>query len=260
MCDPDSRRPAVTESDANAQNQPENAPTDQTKQEQSACCEHTHAAEQRKEEASKEGERPAPFLVAEHTALDALNSRCAPWGDDIEWWDTGQSLMDWMLAAELIDQHVIDTLLARCSAQALNQVADQARELREHFRELVTRHAGEPLTPEALSDLEQIRQQLVNDRQYQDIVPNETGQGIELQWRRDWQNAEQLLAPLIEQMADVICSPQLVNVKNCEWPPCTLWFLDTTKNKKRRWCTMQVCGNRAKAAAHRAKKKAKNKA
>jgi predicted RNA-binding Zn ribbon-like protein len=30
-------------------------------------------------------------------------------------------------------------------------------------------------------------------------------------------------------------------------------FLDTTKNGRRRWCDMATCGNRAKAARHRAK-------
>ena len=206
-------------------------------------------------ETAPDSTRPAPFLVAEHPALDALNSRCAPWGNDIEWWDNGESLMDWMLAAGLIDQGVIDTLHERCSAQALNRVADQARDLREHFRELISRYAGAPLTPAALADLAQIREQLPKDRQYMDVVATDNGEGIELRWQRKWEKPEQLLAPLVEKMADILCSPQLLNVRNCEWPPCTLWFLDTTKNKKRRWCSMQVCGNRAKAAAHRAKKK-----
>tara|TARA_Y100001949_G_scaffold173565_2_gene179396 strand:+ start:518 stop:1219 length:702 start_codon:yes stop_codon:yes gene_type:complete len=226
----------------------------QTEKSKDTCCEHTHASAEQKEASGADG-RPAPFLVAEHPALDALNSLCAPWGNDIEWWDTGQSLMDWMLAADLIDQAVVDRLHERCSAQALDSVADQARELREHFRELIHRYGGAPLTPDALADLAQIREQLLKDRQYMDVVETENGEGIELRWQRDWEKPEQLLAPLVEKMAEILCSPQLVNVKNCEWPPCTLWFLDTTKNKKRRWCTMQVCGNRAKAAAHRAKKK-----
>jgi predicted RNA-binding Zn ribbon-like protein len=31
---------------------------------------------------------------------------------------------------------------------------------------------------------------------------------------------------------------------------CVLWFLDTSKNGRRRWCSMARCGNRAKVAAH----------
>ncbi|XVQ07121.1 CGNR zinc finger domain-containing protein [Spirillospora sp. CA-255316] len=39
-------------------------------------------------------------------------------------------------------------------------------------------------------------------------------------------------------------------VKACAHPGCVLYFHDTTKNGTRRWCSMAVCGNRAKAARH----------
>jgi predicted RNA-binding Zn ribbon-like protein len=38
------------------------------------------------------------------------------------------------------------------------------------------------------------------------------------------------------------------HVKVC--PACRWLFLDSSKNKSRRWCDMKVCGNRAKARAH----------
>ena len=43
-------------------------------------------------------------------------------------------------------------------------------------------------------------------------------------------------------------------IRGCEGPVCTLLFLDRTKAHGRRWCSMAVCGNRAKAAAHRARR------
>ncbi|GAA1842794.1 CGNR zinc finger domain-containing protein [Actinomadura bangladeshensis] len=39
-------------------------------------------------------------------------------------------------------------------------------------------------------------------------------------------------------------------VKPCAHPDCVLHFYDTTKSGTRRWCSMAVCGNRAKAARH----------
>ena len=39
----------------------------------------------------------------------------------------------------------------------------------------------------------------------------------------------------------------------CAGAACTLVFLDGTRSHARRWCSMAVCGNRAKAAAHRAR-------
>jgi predicted RNA-binding Zn ribbon-like protein len=41
------------------------------------------------------------------------------------------------------------------------------------------------------------------------------------------------------------------HVKACEGPACTLLFLDKTRRHTRRWCSMAVCGNRAKQSAHR---------
>jgi predicted RNA-binding Zn ribbon-like protein len=41
------------------------------------------------------------------------------------------------------------------------------------------------------------------------------------------------------------------NVKACEGPACTLLFADHTRGHARPWCSMAICGNRAKQAAHR---------
>jgi predicted RNA-binding Zn ribbon-like protein len=39
-------------------------------------------------------------------------------------------------------------------------------------------------------------------------------------------------------------------VRPCAHPDCILWFLDTSRNGTRRWCSMAACGNRAKAQRH----------
>ncbi|MGH7080341.1 MAG: CGNR zinc finger domain-containing protein [Acetobacteraceae bacterium] len=40
-------------------------------------------------------------------------------------------------------------------------------------------------------------------------------------------------------------------MKACENQACTLLFADHTRGHRRRWCSMAICGNRAKQAAHR---------
>jgi predicted RNA-binding Zn ribbon-like protein len=39
-------------------------------------------------------------------------------------------------------------------------------------------------------------------------------------------------------------------IRQCAHPRCVLWFLDTSRNGSRRWCSMAGCGNRAKALQH----------
>jgi len=198
-------------------------------------------------------DKPAPFLVAEHPALDALNSRCAPWGNEIEWWGDGAGLLDWVRAAQLVDGEVLDRMASEAGPDALDKLATQARQLREWFRDLIARFAGQPFPASAIAELEPLNRWLARDRQIRVIEAE--GEGVHLHWQGSFTRPEHLLAPLAAHMAELIASDQLVSVKNCEWPPCTLWFVDTSKNQKRRWCSMAVCGNRAKAAAHRARTK-----
>jgi predicted RNA-binding Zn ribbon-like protein len=49
---------------------------------------------------------------------------------------------------------------------------------------------------------------------------------------------------------DLLCYADPSLVKKCENAACVLFFYDTTKNHSRRWCSMRVCGNRMKVAAH----------
>lgn len=42
-------------------------------------------------------------------------------------------------------------------------------------------------------------------------------------------------------------------LRRCAHPDCVLYFHDTSPKRSRRWCSMAVCGNRAKAARHYAR-------
>jgi predicted RNA-binding Zn ribbon-like protein len=62
-----------------------------------------------------------------------------------------------------------------------------------------------------------------------------------------------VLLPIARALADLVCTEDFTFVKACEGPPCTLLFVDRTRGRVRRWCSMAICGNRAKQAAHRAR-------
>jgi predicted RNA-binding Zn ribbon-like protein len=61
-----------------------------------------------------------------------------------------------------------------------------------------------------------------------------------------------LLIPVIESAADALVTNELTRVRRCADPRCRRVFYDSTRNGTRRWCEMATCGNRAKAARHRA--------
>jgi predicted RNA-binding Zn ribbon-like protein len=59
-------------------------------------------------------------------------------------------------------------------------------------------------------------------------------------------------------LAKLVCEEDFANVKPCEGHRCNLLFADHTRRRARRWCSMAVCGNRAKQAAHRNRLKDKH--
>jgi predicted RNA-binding Zn ribbon-like protein len=74
---------------------------------------------------------------------------------------------------------------------------------------------------------------------------------------RRWRSPESLLPPIGEALAKFVCEEDFANVKACEGHTCTLVFADRTRRRARKWCSMAICGNRAKQAAHRSRLKNK---
>ncbi len=75
-------------------------------------------------------------------------------------------------------------------------------------------------------------------------------------WRWDPAEAliETLLGPIALSALTVLTQHNLARIKQCEGDHCGWLFFDTTKNRLRRWCEMEVCGNRAKVRAFRQRK------
>jgi predicted RNA-binding Zn ribbon-like protein len=75
---------------------------------------------------------------------------------------------------------------------------------------------------------------------------------------RTWvgaQDARSLLSSVARDAIDVLGGPRAARLKRCEGSRCALLFVDTSRSGRRRWCSMERCGNRAKVAAHRRRRK-----
>ncbi len=79
--------------------------------------------------------------------------------------------------------------------------------------------------------------------------------GFAWRWKVDTDDLGWMLWPITLSAADVLLSPDLRKLKECPGPGCGWLFLDTSKNHTRRWCTMEGCGNRAKARSHYQRKR-----
>lgn len=209
--------------------------------------------------------RPPPFFIADNLGLDFLNTIAVPVDTKVEWLTSGEDLLAWLRQAGLVPDDVLDAFRKNAVPGELDCVAAQARALRDWFKSFVYKHMGRPLQPTSLRELERLNQLLGRDEQFGQVVirdrlsgrqhdhARKNGEASGLAWhiQRRWRSRESLLYPIARSLADLVCTEDFTYVKACEGPPCTLLFIDRTRHHTRRWCSMAICGNRAKQAAHR---------
>lgn len=202
--------------------------------------------------------RPPAIFVADAPGLDFLNSIATPVDVPVDWIEDGEGYLGWLEQAGLVPAEVLREMRRRSSPEELDRVADQARRLREWFRGFVRQRMGRPLTTGALAEMKPLNRLLERDETFARIAPGPASkEPFELQTLRRWRNPEALLLPVGEALARLVCTEDFSNVKACEGPACTLLFADHTRGHVRRWCSMALCGNRAKQAAHRRRLKAR---
>lgn len=157
-------------------------------------------------------------------------------------------LIGWARTLEVIDVASAESLLyeARQRPEEAAAVLESAWALRKVIYNIFASLAHEK-SPEA-ADLDALNRALGGSLTHQRIVSQEDG----FDW--GWEDAaalDQVLWPVIRDAADLLTSDSLdrvgrcANVRDCGW-----LFLDTSRNRSRRWCSMETCGNRAKAMRH----------
>jgi hypothetical protein len=108
-----------------------------------------------REIAQTASKRPPAIFVADALGLDFLNSVATPVDTEVDWIDDGDGLLAWLAQTQLVPAETLETLRAQAMPGEFDNVAAQARGLREWFRGFVRRHKGRPLTSGVLSELEQ---------------------------------------------------------------------------------------------------------
>ena len=76
--------------------------------------------------------------------------------------------------------------------------------------------------------------------------------GQSFAWTWDAESAlDSVLWPIARSAAELLSSDEVEQVRECPGDDGCGWlFIDTSRNHRRRWCSMDGCGNRAKARRH----------
>jgi predicted RNA-binding Zn ribbon-like protein len=202
-------------------------------------------------------QKGSALFLADAPALDFLNSIATPADAPIDWIDNGEGLLSWLVHGGLLSAGDAKSLRRQTARPQLDAVAAEAQRLREWFRGFVVKHKGRPLVSNALAELGPLNRLLERDEKYDQIIlrRHEGVEAFAMRPTRRARSPRTLLAPIGEALARFVCEEDFADVKACEGPGCTLMFVDHTRGRARRWCSMAICGNRAKQAALRQRRK-----
>ncbi|MFE6778688.1 CGNR zinc finger domain-containing protein [Streptomyces sp. NPDC057702] len=174
-------------------------------------------------------------FVCGHPALDFAATLRARRSLRFEMFATPERLDAWFVESGIVD-HV---------ARGGPADVERARAVREAVYELVTaRRLGQPFGDRALEVLNEAAREPA-------AAPQLTRVG-----RRTTATSREALSTVARLAVELLSGPEVPLLKECGNPECTRVYVDRSRGMRRHWCGMESCGNKIKAAAYRARKKA----
>ncbi len=194
---------------------------------------------------------PTVYFIGNATCLDLVNSRGPVEAQDGDAWIDAPHILTWCRSAGVLEPSDVTRVQAvmRSPVEAARFLAD-ARRLREECRaacEAIV--SGDALAPATLA--------LLNG------YLNARGAHCELSYERDrlvrhvrspLETPAHVLSLLADHAATFFTTCNPAQLRRCARPGCALWFLDTSRNGRRRWCSMQACGAVDKMRRYRARR------
>lgn len=163
---------------------------------------------------------------------------------------TYADLVQWAQQVGLLSLTEQQNLLlkAKAHAQEAATILAQAIELREAIYRIFLATAAKQMSQ--ADDLALLNCNVQTALRH--LVVTATATAFAWQWHQVEGALEQMLWPIAYSAAMLLTSDRLDRVKQCEDDRgCGFLFVDTSKNRARRWCSMESCGNRAKVRRHR---------
>ena len=185
------------------------------------------------------------LFVGNHLALDFLNTRPVQNGEPMELLSDFSTLLRWFQGAGLLSSREMANLQRRSGESAVaRRTLEAVREFREKLRKQVL--AWESGTDIVRATVEELNRLMTAHPMLSKLQAAGNIRSMEL-WFEPRQ-PEDLFAPLAHSAAKLFAETDRNRVRKCG--KCVLHFLDTSKKGTRRWCSMQLCGNRLKVAAY----------
>ena len=178
--------------------------------------------------------------VGDHPALNLINTLRMIGGALTDTWQSDDDVAAWIVREGLRDSLPSTTWPE-------GRLLRKARNLRE-----VARKAVEARKAKKALSLDELNRFLEHSESHC-VLSAKSRTDLQFERVSSQKTVEQYLVPLAESVAELLAHADFDLVRPCEGGQCVLWFYDRTRAHRRRWCSPQTCGNRAKVAAFRAR-------
>lgn len=185
-------------------------------------------------------------------ALDFVNTLSYNKGEPYERFTDVPTTVHWLQGHALLHKEMVADLLARYEHEDGSPLLQRVRRTREALRELLD--ATVEHRPPKAAALREVNRAL--RAQYLiELVP--AADGVSLDHRHEGDPVSGAMARLSEAVARELTQGEAQRMRICANDECRWVFRDYSPAGRRKWCDMSTCGNRAKAARHRERQKAK---
>ena len=186
--------------------------------------------------------------------LDFVNTLEFDKGQPTEELVDQETAIRWFQEHALLHRGTADRLVTECRRddEAAARLLQRVRRVRAALRELLD--AAVTRRPAEASALREVNRALRAPYIYE-LVP--AADGVSLDHRHEGDPISGALARLSEAIARELTAGDTKRLRICANDECRWVFRDNSSAGRRKWCDMSTCGNRAKAARHRERQKAK---
>ncbi len=190
--------------------------------------------------------------VAIDDALDFIDTLELERGEPFEHFIQPADMAVWLRDHGLLHDASLDPDVARLMepGPAADRALARVRQVRTALRELVD--ATVEMRPPAAGAVDVVNQAM---RAHQRLVLVAGDDGVSLDHRHEGDALDDALARIAERVAREVSGDRADRLRICDNASCRWLFFDSSPTGRRRWCDMATCGNRAKAARHRARAK-----
>ena len=172
----------------------------------------------------------------------------------LEMLETYPDLVAWSEDAQLLNKSEANHLLV--NAEAAPKDAAKALKKVVAIRDVIYRIMSAIATGETPRESDLNKFNIALTAGFKKTRISATSEGFEWTWDKSDQAFDQILWPVLRSTAELLTSQEIKQVGQCaDDRGCGYLFYDTSRNHSRRWCSMESCGNRAKAKRHYKRKK-----